>query len=928
MAAAQRAAFLLTTFLLTLASFGDTCISKSIDVNVPSQEIKKNQVISKVDLECCQKDTLQISTDDPDFAVKLDGSLYATHDLHIGQQRTFDIELQGPVTPVQCTIHVRLLFQPDPQSIVGQLARVRRTAILRRQKRRWRPPPFSITENSPGPFPKYVQTINSEYQQNYTLIYELSGEGVNEAPKGIFEIQPNTGKIYVLKPVDREEYPVFRLIARAKTREGFLPEDPLPLTVKVIDVNDNTPEFTEQEFSAYVAEGSSVGTIFLKLNATDRDEPNTKHTSLRYKILKQEPASKFDLLFSINKLTGEIETRSDKLDREEQDTYTLTVEVRDMEGESDGRFSTATVVVHVTDVNDNRPTFKTSKYIISVNETVSDIMILRMPVEDKDLVDTPATRAVFTITKGNGDENFKILTDAKTNDGLLYVVKPLDAEATSSIPLEITVQNEVPLTGNSGTRQTALVIINVQDIDEGPEFDPAVKQLWTKENVDIGTVLGSYTARDPETKSSHGISYRELSDPADWVSIDPKTGRIKNTAVMDRESEFVKNNKYNVTVLAIEDRVPAKTGTGTVVINLDDVNDNIPIISNDHFYICENGFRQFVNVSAEDLDVTPNSAPFRFLLPDNPPDIKRKWSISKQMGSYAYIKPVDKLPPGYYEVPIMVQDQQHQGKEQTLKVMICDCPNNVNCAGRLASGRAVLGGLGILVLSLAVLLLLCLLLAGVVLYCGGDQKKKPPLHPDTQYHQSLIVSNEEGGGQKDKNLDALDIPLSQKENFASLSDQHLSNQETNFGRGHYPSVSYADGVKGMNSGTMMTTDELMNLNGGGNYSETMNVHHTLLSQSSMGNANLIMVEDNTLSCRNSHSLMDLLRSRVDQVYEEEDLQDQVIPSDYVYDCRYEGVESVNGSVGCCSDVRENMGLEHYSSLGPKHGTLTNISLNR
>ncbi|XP_078397254.1 desmocollin-3-like isoform X2 [Cetorhinus maximus] len=876
MAAAQRAAFLLTTFLLTLASFGDTCISKSIDVNVPSQEIKKNQVISKVDLECCQKDTLQISTDDPDFAVKLDGSLYATHDLHIGQQRTFDIELQGPVTPVQCTIHVRLLFQPDPQSIVGQLARVRRTAILRRQKRRWRPPPFSITENSPGPFPKYVQT----------------------------------------------------LIARAKTREGFLPEDPLPLTVKVIDVNDNTPEFTEQEFSAYVAEGSSVGTIFLKLNATDRDEPNTKHTSLRYKILKQEPASKFDLLFSINKLTGEIETRSDKLDREEQDTYTLTVEVRDMEGESDGRFSTATVVVHVTDVNDNRPTFKTSKYIISVNETVSDIMILRMPVEDKDLVDTPATRAVFTITKGNGDENFKILTDAKTNDGLLYVVKPLDAEATSSIPLEITVQNEVPLTGNSGTRQTALVIINVQDIDEGPEFDPAVKQLWTKENVDIGTVLGSYTARDPETKSSHGISYRELSDPADWVSIDPKTGRIKNTAVMDRESEFVKNNKYNVTVLAIEDRVPAKTGTGTVVINLDDVNDNIPIISNDHFYICENGFRQFVNVSAEDLDVTPNSAPFRFLLPDNPPDIKRKWSISKQMGSYAYIKPVDKLPPGYYEVPIMVQDQQHQGKEQTLKVMICDCPNNVNCAGRLASGRAVLGGLGILVLSLAVLLLLCLLLAGVVLYCGGDQKKKPPLHPDTQYHQSLIVSNEEGGGQKDKNLDALDIPLSQKENFASLSDQHLSNQETNFGRGHYPSVSYADGVKGMNSGTMMTTDELMNLNGGGNYSETMNVHHTLLSQSSMGNANLIMVEDNTLSCRNSHSLMDLLRSRVDQVYEEEDLQDQVIPSDYVYDCRYEGVESVNGSVGCCSDVRENMGLEHYSSLGPKHGTLTNISLNR
>ncbi|XP_072324589.1 desmocollin-3-like [Scyliorhinus torazame] len=919
--AAQRVAFL-ASLLLMLPRFGEACVSKSIDVTVPSREIQKDQVISKVDLECCRKGTLQISTNDPDFAVKLDGSLYAKHVLHIDRQRSFDIELQDSVTSMQCTIHVRLVFQLNPLLLRQRHGRVRRAVFLRRQKRRWRPLPFSITENDGGPFPKFIQTINSEYQQNYTMVYHLTGGGVDTSPKNIFKMDPKTGKIYLLQPVDREEYPVFHMTVMAITIEGYSLEDPLPLTVKVSDLNDNAPKFTKTEFSANVVEGSAVGTIFLKLNATDRDEPNTPRTSLRYKILLQQPDSKYGRLFSVDEITGEIKTKSDKLDREEWDTYTLTVEVRDMEGKSDGLFSKTTVVVHVTDANDNPPTFKVTQYTITVNESVSEIMILRIPVVDKDLANTNASRAVFTITKGNDDGNFKIVTDSETNDGLLYVVKPLDAEATSQIPLEIAVGNEVPLTGSSATRQTASVIVKVLDIDEGPEFVPAVKQLWTNENVAKGKLLGSYTARDPESKSSDGIRYRELIDPADWVTIDAKTGAIKTTAVLDRESEFVKHNKYNVTVLAIQDGVPPRIGTGTVVINLNDVNDNVPIIINDHLYICENGNQQFVNVSAEDLDATPNSAPFTFLLSDSPPEIKKNWLISEKMGSYAFVRPVGTLPVGYYEVPIMIQDQQHRGKEQILKIMICNCPNNENCAGKLASGSAVLGGMGILVMLLAALLLLCLLLAAVALYCGGDEKKKPALYPETAYHQSLIVSNEEGGGQQDKNLDALGIPLTLKDNM--VTSQYYDNQETRMGQGPFSTFSHTDGMKGTSSGRIVSGNELMNINERDVYRET-NVT-TQYSQADMGSANLTTFESNTLSRRNSHNLMDVLRSRVEQVYEEEEQQELGMPVDYHQDYRIEGAESVNGSVGCYSDARENMGLEHLNSFEPKFGTL--VSMNR
>lgn len=46
--------------------------------------------------------------------------------------------------------------------------------------------------------------------------------------------------------------------------------------------------------------------------------------------------------------------------------------------------------------------------------------------------------------------------------------------------------------------------------------------------------------------------YSKISDPADWLEIDPLTGRISTIAVLDRESPSVKNNIYNVTFMALD----------------------------------------------------------------------------------------------------------------------------------------------------------------------------------------------------------------------------------------------------------------------------------------------------------------------------------------------------------------------------------------
>lgn len=59
----------------------------------------------------------------------------------------------------------------------------------------------------------------------------------------------------------------------------------------------------------------------------------------------------------------------------------------------------------------------------SVEENRIDVEILRIAVEDKDLINTANWRANFTILKGNENGNFKIVTDPKTNEGILCVIK-------------------------------------------------------------------------------------------------------------------------------------------------------------------------------------------------------------------------------------------------------------------------------------------------------------------------------------------------------------------------------------------------------------------------------------------------------------------------------------------------------------------------
>uniref|UniRef100_A0A0S7EN94 CADH2 n=1 Tax=Poeciliopsis prolifica TaxID=188132 RepID=A0A0S7EN94_9TELE len=433
-------------------------------------------------------------------------------------------------------------------------------STLKRIKRDWVIPPINVPENSRGPFPQELVRIRSDHDKNRSLRYSVTGPGADQPPTGIFTIDPISGELSVNKPLDREHIPSFHLRAHAVDLNGNQVENPIDIVINVIDMNDNRPEFTHQIWNGTVPEGSKPGTFVMTVTSIDKDDPKTANGMLRYKILSQNPESPSSNMFTINNKTGGIITVAAGLDREKVPQYTLIIQATDMEGNPMyGLSNTATAVIRVTDINDNPPEFTAETFFGEVPENAVNVIVANLTVTDKDQPNTPAWNAVYKITGGDPTGRFSVPTDPTTNEGLVTVVKPIDYEISRTYVLTVEARNEVSLARgiHPPKQSTATVSIRVMDVNESPYFDPNPKLIRLEEGMLPESTLTMFTAQDPDRFMQQTIRYSKLSDLANWLRIDPSTGRISTIAILDRESPYVKNSLYNATFLATDNGMQA-----------------------------------------------------------------------------------------------------------------------------------------------------------------------------------------------------------------------------------------------------------------------------------------------------------------------------------------------------------------------------------
>lgn len=182
------------------------------------------------------------------------------------------------------------------------------------------------------------------------IVYSLEHGNFDDA----FTIDANSGDIRVNRSeaLDYETYGPngIHLIVAAR---GEVSATPMYAYCEIIvhlqDENDNAPRFTQRQYEASVPEGNGKGTLVTRVQAFDIDEGSNA------RVLYHIVDGNHDNAFIIEPASSGIVKTNIVLDREIRDIYRLKVIAIDQGVPQ--MTGTATVNVHIIDVNDNQPTF-------------------------------------------------------------------------------------------------------------------------------------------------------------------------------------------------------------------------------------------------------------------------------------------------------------------------------------------------------------------------------------------------------------------------------------------------------------------------------------------------------------------------------------------------------------------------------------------
>lgn len=807
----------------------------------------------------------------------------------------------------------------------------------RRYKREWVKFARPCREEEDNSKRNPIATITSDFQAHQTIFYRISGKGIDQPPLGIFVVNRNTGEINITSIVDREKTPSFNIICHALTAQGREVEKPLILTVKILDINDNPPVFSQSIFMGEIEENSPANSLVMILNATDADEPNNLNSKIAFKIISQEPAG--NPMFLLSRHSGEVRTLTNSLDREQVSSYRLIVTGADRDGE--GLSSQCESSIKVKDVNDNFPMFREFQYAARIEENTLSSELLRFQVIDLDEEFTDNWLAVYFFTSGNEGKWFEIETDPRTNEGILKVVKPLDYEQLQNARFSIAVKNKAEFHQSIISQyrvKSTEVTVQVINVKEGIAFSPPSKTFTVPKGISsqrlINYVLGSYQAIDEDTgKAASNVRYIMGRNDGGLLIIDSKTAQIKFVKNIDRDSAFIVNKTIIAEILAIDENT-GKTSTGTVQVKVPGFNENCPTIVLEKETVCSSS--PSVTVSARVQDRSKYSGPYTFSLADQSLKLPVVWSITTLNATSALLRSQQQVPPGVHRVSLIISDREDRQCEtpESLTLEVCQCNNRDVCTAPVPGpryedeepswrlGPAAIGliFLGLLMLLLAPLLLLtCDCGTGPL---GGASAGFIPVPDGSEgtIHQWGI----EGAQPKDKEITNICVPFVNSNGTDFMENSEVCTNtctrrrlvEENLGMEHTTKLETATG----SGADMVAAAGFRNTTGLGFCSAEQS--GTMRTRHSTGGAQR--------ECGEGEINMNFLESYFSQkafdCAEEEDGQ-EANDCLLIYDNEGLGAPgSPVGSLGCCSFIVDDLDESFLDSLGPKFKQLAEISL--
>ncbi|XP_069183734.1 putative neural-cadherin 2 isoform X2 [Procambarus clarkii] len=440
-----------------------------------------------------------------------------------------------------------------------------------------------ITEEDDRHLPKTILTVRATDEdagEFGRVHYSVSGDGIySNGSTPSFAVNPASGAIDLLRPLDRDPpHGKSRWHLQVVATDGEL-NATTAVHVNLKDINDNAPYFPQSVVNATISENTQEGASVAQVSATDNDDPREGHNArLVYSLEKNviDEASGRPI-FAVDSHLGLITTALCCLDREKTQRYAIQVVATD----GGGLKGTGTVLVEVTDVNDVPPRFSMKEWTLEVPESLTpDHVLATLTVLDQDT----SNNFTFMVVPGSGRGWHMFRVDEKVNGTLggdLRALIPLDYENPEHrrgfrFRVQVTDMGE---DGWDDRNHVDGAWVNLQLVDANdntPTFTRDHAHLTLPEDTPPGTHLATFTAHDVDGAGESRVQY--LVDPASdhgrRFAVDG-SGAVRLAGSLDREN----TRSHDVRVWAVDDGVPPRTATATLMVNVTDVNDNPPFLS-------------------------------------------------------------------------------------------------------------------------------------------------------------------------------------------------------------------------------------------------------------------------------------------------------------------------------------------------------------
>lgn len=347
----------------------------------------------------------------------------------------------------------------------------------------------------------------------------------------MFTLKSTDDFLYVLcvdGKLDREVNDMYELTVIASDYGSPPLRSKTTFQVQVTDVNDNPPVFEQNTYEESIPEDVHEGTALLQVKATDRDQG--ENSEIIYSFVQSEK----EHLFSIDTKTGVIITAA-SLDYEKQRELMFLVVATD--GGSPSLSATATVNIHVTDINDNKPIFQQQFYNITIKEhTAVGTCILQVTATDAD--DAEFGKVQYSLCDGYISEDAHPFFNINSVTGEICVSQDIDYEA-GFVTFDLLIKAE----DQDGLNSQTFVHIDVEDVnDNSPVFNPERYITSISSHAQPGTELLSVFASDQDSGINGEITYELLpGDSASLFSVDQSTGSVYlNSSLSQLHSSSVK----------------------------------------------------------------------------------------------------------------------------------------------------------------------------------------------------------------------------------------------------------------------------------------------------------------------------------------------------------------------------------------------------